>query len=94
MSLTSKDRKHLKGLAHHLQPVVQMGQKGLTHSVVRQVQQQLETHELIKVRAPGGEAKELAQPLAQEADAELVQVIGRMIVLYRPNPEEPRIQLS
>lgn len=95
MALTSKQVKLLKGMAHDLKPVVQVGAKGITHAVVRQIQQQLEAHELIKVQVPyeGDERKASGAKLANETDSELVQVIGKIVVLYRPNPDEPVIEL-
>lgn len=94
MSLSQKQKKFLKGLAHHLDPVVQVGKDGLSDAVVRQVSQQLDIHELIKVQVPAGpERKQDARRLAEETSSDLVQVIGRMAVLFRPDPEEPRIKL-
>ena len=95
MSLTSKQTKYLKGLAHNLSAVVQVGQSGITDSVVRQIEQALDAHELIKVQVPfeGRERKESGARLAAESFSELVQVIGKIVVLYRPHPEEPEIVL-
>ena len=94
MALTQKQKKFLKGLAHHLDPVVQVGKEGLSHSVVRQASQQLDIHELIKVQVPAGpERKADAAKLAVEPSADLVQIIGRMAVLFRPDVDEPRIKL-
>ena len=97
MVLNSKQRRQLRSLAHPLKAVVQIGQQGLTHALVRQVEQALDHHELIKVQVGQDmelTRKEAAAELAKEAGAELVQVIGRMVVLYRKHPEEPKIELS
>lgn len=95
MALTGKQRRHLRALAHHINPVVLTGAAGVSESVVEKTKTELEHHELIKVKVAEGPAttKEAGADLAKRADAELVQVIGRMVVLYKPNPEDPGIQL-
>jgi RNA-binding protein len=96
MPLTGKQRRHLRSLAHHLDPVVLVGASGLTGAVVRQVSEALETHELIKVRFGEGAdpgAREAAPDLAERTRAELAQVIGHIAVLYRRRKEKPEITL-
>jgi RNA-binding protein len=84
--LTSAERKKLKGLAHKLDPVVIIGAKGLTAEVVAEIELALKAHELIKVRAPGLD-REARGPAFQEAAvktrSEIVQEIGKVLVLYR-----------
>ena len=96
MSLTGKQRRYLRGLAHHLDPVLMVGQSGVTESVVEKTVFELDNHELIKVRvldgAPEG-AKETGTALAKSSASELVQVIGRMVVLYRRRSKKPAIRL-
>jgi len=96
MSLHGKQVRHLRALAHHLKPVVQVGQAGLSDALVRKVDTELETHELIKIKvgqeAPVG-AKEAAPLLAERTGGEVAQVIGRTIVLYRARAEDPDIVL-
>ena len=90
--LTPAERKELKGRAHKLDPVVMIGAKGLTDEVVKEVDQALKAHELIKVRAPSLEraAREVAfQALCERTGAETVQHIGKVFVIYRKN-EDPR----
>lgn len=95
MALTGKQRRHLRGLAHHLKPVVLTGAAGLTEAVHDKVDTELENHELIKVKVAEGPdtAREAASSLADEAEAELVQVIGKTVILYRERAEEPEIRL-
>ena len=96
MPLTEKQRRHLKGLAHPLKPVVLMGNAGLTEAVVGETQRALLDHELIKVRLPGldREARDAAlQALAQRTESLLVTRIGHIAVLYKANPKVPRIVL-
>ncbi|RMG97860.1 MAG: YhbY family RNA-binding protein [Deltaproteobacteria bacterium] len=99
--LSSRARSYLRGLAHHLEPVVQVGAAGLTDAVARAVTIALEDHELVKVQLPKGlaprERAQLAADLAAKTDSHLVHRIGRRIVLYRArrrdDPHRPRIEL-
>lgn len=94
--LTSKQRAHLRALAHRLKPVVQVGSDGVTDSVVASVEDALSTRELLKVKvlesAPVG-ARDAADELTTRLDAQVPQVIGRTVVLYRPFRDEPQIRL-
>jgi len=96
MPLSGKQRHHLRALAHHLDPVVQLGHEGLTEGVVAQVQSALEAHELIKVRL-GTECpdarEDVALALSDATKAEVAQTIGRVIVLYRRRPRKPKVEL-
>ena len=88
--LTPTERKSLKARAHPLEPVVVIGQKGLTDEVVKEVDLALKAHELIKVRAAGLErdARRLAfQALCERTGAEGVQHIGKVFVIYRKRAE-------
>lgn len=96
MQLTEKQRRHLKGLAHPLKPVILMGNAGLTEAVVAETRRALSDHELIKVRLPGVDREERDAALAELAartESVMVTRIGHVAVLYRPNPELPRIVL-
>ena len=94
LELSERQRRHLRGLAHPLKPVVRLGAAGLTDAVARETERALGDHELIKVKAPGGdrEARDaLFSALAARTTSALVQRIGNVAVLYRPHPELPRI---
>ncbi len=94
--LTPKQRQHLKGLAHHLDPVVHIGKDGISENVKRQIDSALERHELIKVKLAESaplDRDAAAAALPGEVGAFLVQNIGKVFVLYRPHPERPRIEL-
>ncbi|RMG20265.1 MAG: ribosome assembly RNA-binding protein YhbY [Deltaproteobacteria bacterium] len=96
MALTGKQRRHLRALGHHLAPVVQVGQGGVSAEVSAAVDAALATHELIKVKIgdnADGSRKQLARQLAERSGAHLVQVLGRTVLLYRRHPERPRIRL-
>jgi RNA-binding protein len=96
MELTSKQKAHLRGLAHPLNPVVFLGKEGASEAVVRKVHLELLAHELIKVRVgDGAEAggAELADALVAGCEATLVQRVGHVIVLYRKRKKKPEIVL-
>jgi RNA-binding protein len=92
--LSERQRRHLRGLAHRLKPVVRLGSAGLTDAVVRETARALEDHELIKVKTTGGDRSArdaLLATLAQHTASALVQRIGNVAVLYRPHATLPRI---
>lgn len=95
--LTSKQRAHLKTLAHPLKPLVHVGKEGVTGTVLANLQEAFNTRELLKVKvleAAPQSAREIGEDLGWRLEGvELVQVIGRTIVLYRPDPENPEIRL-
>jgi RNA-binding protein len=92
--LSERQRRHLRGLAHPLKPVILMGKTGLTGSVATETARALHDHELIKVKTPGGDRAvrdALIASLAAQTGSALVQRIGNVAVLYRPRPKMPRI---
>lgn len=96
VQLTEKQRRHLKGLAHHLNPVIQVGNAGITPAVVAETGRALTDHELIKVRVSAADRTERDAAialLAGESHAALVARVGHVAILYRPNAERPRILL-
>ncbi|MBE7484767.1 MAG: ribosome assembly RNA-binding protein YhbY [Polyangiaceae bacterium] len=94
--LTGKQRRHLRTLAHDLKPVVQIGNSGVTSGVLAEIGRALETHELIKVRL-GSECPiapdEAVAPIESAARAQVAQVIGRTLVVYRRRKKDPKIVL-
>lgn len=98
MPLTGTQRKRLRGFAHALEPVVHVGQKGLTPTVIEETDRALGHHELIKVKiaADRDERKELATQLARRTRAHVAGIVGSIAILYRqhPEPEMRRVQLS
>lgn len=97
IELASGQRKYLRGLAHGLEPVVRLGQKGLTREVEREVDRALAHHELVKVKLAGDRdgRRRAAEELCHGLRAELVGVIGTMAILFRrnPDPKERKIRL-
>lgn len=94
--LTGKQRRHLRALAHDLKPVVQIGRGGIDEGLVAAIDQALADHELIKVKlgdAAGLDRHEAAQAIASKTNAEVAQVLGYTLVLYRAHPEDPKIKL-
>ncbi len=96
MALTGKQVRHLRALAHHLQPLVYVGKEGVTEALVRAVDQCLEDHELVKVKlqveAPL-HRDEAADALSAALKADVAQALGRTVLLYRRHPREPKIKL-
>ncbi len=91
LPLTKQERLTLKARAHHLNPVVMVGQKGLTQAVIDETHTALQAHELIKVRVLGDDREErlaICQKLCEATGAQWVQHIGKLLVLYRPRQEE------
>lgn len=96
MQLTEKQRRHLRGLAHPLKPVILIGNAGISEGVVAETARALQDHELIKVRLPGvarEQRDESLAALAARTDSVLVARIGHVAVLYRARKELPRIIL-
>lgn len=93
--LSEKQRRHLRGLAHELKPVIRLGNAGLTDAVATETARALHDHELIKVKAPGSGDREardaLFTELAQRTASALIHRIGNVAVLYRPHATLPRI---
>jgi RNA-binding protein len=96
IELSEKQKKHLRGLAHGRDPIVMIGQAGLSPAVEHELETALAAHELVKVRARVGDREErdaVLAALAQRTDSALVQRIGNIGVFYRPHKERPRIIL-
>ena len=92
--LSGRQRRHLRGLAHPLRPVVHVGEDGISAGVVEAVGQALLDHELVKVRLHEPESKKaLARSLAESSRAALCGLVGHTVILYRRHPESPRIEL-
>ena len=96
MALTGKQRRVLRALGHHLDPVVIVGQLGITPGIVTATEQALFDHELIKVKFNEGpvEREEGAAQLAQETGSEVAQVLGRTALLYKRHPDKPKIDID
>lgn len=95
--LTVKQKQYLKGLAHPLEPVVMIGDKGLTDGVLKEINVNLLAHELIKIRVFGDDRKlrtHMIHQICEASGAELVQHIGKLLVMYKAHPKKPKIKLE
>lgn len=91
MNLSNKQKQYLKGLAHHLKPVVMVGANGLTEGVIAEAEQALAYHELIKIKiaAEDRENKKLiSEAIVRETQAIPIQQIGAVLTLYKPSDEK------
>ena len=89
--INKKQRQFLRGLAHHLKPAAMIGQQGLTANLLQAVDQGLTSHELLKIKMQATatvDRQAAAEELAGKCHAILVQIIGKTIILYRPNPKK------
>lgn len=94
--LTGKQRRFLRAMGTGIDPIIHIGKAGLVEALVQQMDEALEANELIKIRViPNSPVhpKEIAPQLAETAKAELVQVIGRNILLFRQSQKKPTIVL-
>jgi len=91
MSLTNKQKQFLKTKAHDLKPVILLGANGLTEGVVAEIDGALNHHELIKIKVPGEDREQkvlIMDAIVRETKAEKVQVIGKILVLFRQSDEK------
>ncbi|MFW6270837.1 MAG: ribosome assembly RNA-binding protein YhbY [Bacillota bacterium] len=94
--LSGKQRSYLRGQANDLNPIVHIGKGGISQAVIEELDEALYDHELVKIRVLDNaltEVKEAADELAEKSNAEVVQVIGNVCVLFRRNQEEPVYKL-
>lgn len=87
--MTPQQRKKLKAAAHHLKPVVSLGQNGLTEAVGQEVEVALNAHELIKIKIPAEreERAQIAEQIAADHQAELIGMIGHIGIFYRESED-------
>ncbi len=94
--MTSKERAYLRGLANSLNPIIQVGKESVTPEGVAAVAEAFNTHELIKLavlKNCDDDPNEIADTIAARTHSEVVQVIGKKIVLYKRDRENPKIEL-
>jgi RNA-binding protein len=94
MTLTPRQRAALKARAHPLEPVVTVGQHGASDALVAELDRSLTAHGLIKVKLAGADRQErdtLTAALCERTGAEAVQQVGRVLVLWRPRPDDEPI---
>ncbi len=95
-NLNPKQRRHLKGLGHHLNAIVTVGKEGISDTVVSALEEALLQHELVKVRVGNSselDRHEVAEELAKRSKSWLTSVLGKTILLYKAHPDKPVIKL-
>ncbi len=95
MSLSNAQKRYLRGLTHGINPVVMVGDKGLTENVLQEIDQALDRHELIKVRlrTDRDTRRAFSAEIERRFGAEPVHSIGQVACFYRRNPRKPVIEL-
>ena len=94
--LTGKQRRHLRALGHELKVVVQVGKNGIDAGLVAAVDKALTDHELVKIKVADNaelDRHEAADAIAQQTKSSVAQVLGNTVLLYRADPEAPKIEL-
>ncbi|MFL2458564.1 MAG: ribosome assembly RNA-binding protein YhbY [Candidatus Pseudothioglobus sp.] len=96
MKLTNNQKKYLRSMAHDLKPFVMIGQHGLSESVIAEIDSTMLKHELIKIKLrveDRDEKQKIIEKILEFSHAEIVQVIGGVLVIYRPFEDNPDIIL-
>ena len=94
--LTGKQKRFLRGRGHHIKPLVHIGKLGLAPALIGQVAECLLAHELVKIKVLEScpvTKGECAEAISQATGASLAQMIGRTLLIYKPHPEEPVLNL-
>ena len=94
--ITSKQKSYLRSRANRLQPIFQIGKSGLTQPILKQIEEALEARELIKISVLQNceqEKEEIADILNKEEGMEIVQIIGKTIIIYKESVEKKKIVL-
>ncbi|MBU6080689.1 MULTISPECIES: ribosome assembly RNA-binding protein YhbY [Allobacillus] len=94
--LTGKQKRFLRKEAHHLSPIFQVGKQGVNDNLIAQLNDVLEKRELIKINILQNvfeDKEEIAQQIVRGTNAELVQIIGNIVILYKPSEENKQIEL-
>ena len=94
--LTGKQKRYLRSLAHHLDPIFQVGKGGVNDQLIRHIEEAIEVRELLKVSVLNNcleDSDDIANELAEKSGSELVQRIGKTIVLYKESKENKQIVL-
>jgi RNA-binding protein len=96
MELRGKQKRFLRALGVKLDPILTVGKEGVSENTIKQAEGVLFARELMKVRVLNTSPEppdEIAAAIAEATESALVQVVGRTFLLYKPNPEEPKIEL-
>ena len=94
--LTGKQKRYLRSMAHHLDPVFQVGKGGVNDHLIRHIEEAIEKRELMKISVLNNNVEDpnvIGSALAEQSGSELVQVIGKTIVLYKESRDNKTIEL-
>ena len=95
MTLSTKQKQFLKGIAHDKKAIIQLGNNGLTEGVIAEIELALGHHELIKVKIPTDDKQEkqlIADAIVRETGATAIQIIGHVVILYKAS-DDNKIQI-
>ena len=95
--MTGKQRRHLRSIAHSIKPVLNLGKQGLSKQIRKEIKAQLTDHELIKLKVLDAcplTKNECAEKLSEDTDIEIVQIIGKTLLLFSQHPEDPKIKFT
>ena len=95
--MTGRQKRHLRSLAHPLKPILNLGKQGLSLETKREIESQLLDHELIKCKVLDScplSKKECAEEISTMTEIEVVQIIGKTLILYSAHPEDPKIKFT
>ncbi len=95
--MTGRQKRHLRSLAHPLKPIVNLGKQGLSRETKREIESQLLDHELIKCKVLDScplSKKECAEEISTMKEIEVVQIIGKTLILFSAHPEDPKIKFT
>ena len=94
--LSGTQRKYLRGLAHSLRPVIQVGKNGISTELIKAVDEALNTHELIKVKFVDfkEDRKEFSQEIAERTSSETAGLIGNVAIFYRQQPDKEKRKIT
>jgi len=94
--MNGKQRRLLRAIAHSMKPILNLGKQGLSQQIKNEIKEQLEDHELIKIKVLDTcplTKKECAEKLSFDSEIEVVQIIGKTLLLFSQNQEDPKIKL-
>ena len=89
-------RRQIKGLAHELEPLIQIGMQGVTDGVMKNIDSALKNHELIKIKflEHKDEKEELVRKIVEQIGSELIDIIGNIAILYKQNPDPKKRKIK
>lgn len=96
MKLSETQKKHLRGLGHHLHPLIMVGDAGVSDALLKEFNSTIDHHELIKVKVRAADREQrdaMIEDICQRGQAELVKRVGNVALMFRRNAEKPKVRL-